>query len=68
MGIKTVIDDILCFFNCHKYDDWKCRHKINNHQYKLIRRCCKCGKIDVYIGLVQKSIETNKISPYIYKD
>lgn len=56
-------------FVWHKWSKWKFLETLHNeigNPSKLKRKCTKCGKEEVYIGLVNKCIQTGYLSPYIY--
>lgn len=56
----------LCNLGFHKWTKWKIV-KIGQVEDKLIRRCDKCGKEDIYYGLTEICMTTGARKPYEYK-
>lgn len=63
-----MIQKIKCYFGFHNYGNWEHIGIVNKYQEKLKRRCSCCGKLHYYTGLTQRDIETDAVSPYIFKD
>jgi hypothetical protein len=56
--------NIKCFFG-HKYDKWEYIGPSGRYYSKLKRVCKKCGKIDIYIGLIEEDILTGSKIPLL---
>ena len=59
--------NLKCVFG-HKFTEYMFIKNINNIEDELKRKCTKCGKIDIYIGMTEKCITANKLYPYIFKE